>query len=154
MEENFTPDVFSLQVDADNIPYLTEAAKWAKFLAVVGFVVCVIVLLVAIFLGPSFTSSISELDTEVPAGSSSLGNAILIFYVAIIVILYFFPLLYLYNFGSRLNTAIKHNDQASLNASFRNLKSCLKYLGILTIIILCVYAIGITFAVLGLSFLH
>jgi hypothetical protein len=153
MEENFTPDVLSLQVDAGNTPYLTEAAKWAKFLAIVGFVICAISLLAVIFFGATLTSSISELDSEA-ASPSGVQNVILVFYVAIIVILYFFPLLYLYNFGSKLNTAIKHNDQVSLNTSFRNLKSCFKYLGILTIIVMCVYAIGIIFAVLGLSLLH
>jgi len=153
MEENFTPDVLSLQVDAGNTHYLTEAAKWAKFLAIVGFVTCTILLLVAIFFGATLTSSISELNSDV-AAPSGVENVILIFYVVIIVVLYFFPLLFLYNFGAKLNTAIKHNDQVSLNTAFRNLKSCLKYLGILTIIVLCVYAIGITFAVLGLSYLH
>ena len=48
MEENFVPDIFLLQVDNGNIPYLKEAAKWAKFLAIMGFIFCGIMLIAAI----------------------------------------------------------------------------------------------------------
>ncbi len=153
MEENFVPDTFLLQVDNGNIPYLKEAAKWAKFLAIIGFVVCAILLLIAIFFSSLFTSSLSEISSETGT-SSNLESIIVIIYAVVIVILYFFPLFYLYSFSAKMQTAISHNDQISLNASFRNLKSCLKYMGILTIIVLCVYVLVIIFAMLGFAFMH
>lgn len=152
MEENFIPDAFTLQVDSGNTSYLLEAAKWAKFLAIVGFITCALLLIMAFFFGSLFSSA-AELNSEFQ-GYGNLSNIIIIVYAVVIVALYFFPLLYLFNFGSKLQTAVRHNDQISLNTSFRNLKSCLKFLGILTIIILCVYAIGITFAMLGSAFMH
>jgi len=153
MEENFVPDTFLLQVDNGNIPYLKEAAKWAKFLAIVGFAVCAVLLLLVIFFSSLFTSSLSEISSEA-GNSSNLQNIILIIYVVVIAILYFFPLFYLYNFSTKMQTAISHNDQISLNASFRNLKSCLKYMGVLTIVVLCVYVLAMIFAVLGFAFMR
>ena len=40
-----------LQVDSIAHAHLSETAKWARFLAIVGFVICVIILLVAFFAG-------------------------------------------------------------------------------------------------------
>jgi hypothetical protein len=153
MEDNLVSDTFLLQVDSGNTSYLKEAARWAKFLAVVGFSLCAIILLVGFFFGSIFSSSFSELSAQTGA-SSNMESIIVIIYVVIIVILYFFPLLYLYNFSSKMQTALRNNDQISLNTSFKNLKSCFKYMGILTIIVLCVYGLGIIFAMLGFAFLH
>jgi hypothetical protein len=48
-----------------------------------------------------------------------------------------------------MQIAVKNNDQISLNDSFKSLKSCLKFWGILLIIILCFYALAMVFAMLG-----
>ena len=148
MEQNITPNTFGLQVDNGNIPYLTEAAKWGKFLGILGFILCALMIIGGLFAGTLFTASFSQLNSDF----SSLGSAGSIFitvWLILIALLYFFPSLYLFNFASKMQTAIRNNDQVYLNSSFKNLKSCFKFWGILLIIMLCIYAIGITFAVIG-----
>jgi hypothetical protein len=70
-------------------------------------------------------------------------------------LLYFFPTLYLFSFASKMQVALRNNDQISLNNSFKNLKSCLKFFGVLLVITLCIYAIALIFAVIaGISLGH
>jgi uncharacterized membrane protein YjgN (DUF898 family) len=153
MEDIIQPNTFPLQVDNGNIPYLNEAAKWGKFLSILGFIVIGFLLIfgiLAALAGDAFYSSAEFENLELPAGSASI---IICIYFFIIALLYFFPCLYLYNFSSKMQTAIRHNDQISLNKSFQSLKSLLKFWGILTIIMLSIWVLAIIFGVaLGTMF--
>ena len=154
MEQNITPNTFALQVDNGNIPYLTEAAKWAKFLSILGFILCALMIIVALFAGTLLSASFSQIDSSL-SSMGSAGSVVITVWLLLIALLYFFPSLYLFNFASKMQVAIRNNDQVNLNNSFKNLKSCFKFWGILLIIILCIYAIGITFAIVaGYSFSH
>jgi uncharacterized protein DUF5362 len=147
MEQNITPNTFALQVDNGNIPYLVEAAKWAKFLGILGFILCALMIICGLFAG-SFFASLPEFNTSLNAMGAA-GSIFITVWLVLIALLYFFPSLYLFNFASKMQTAIRNNDQVYLNSAFKNLKSCFKFWGILLIIMLCIYAIAITFAVIG-----
>lgn len=151
MDENYISNSFLLQVDSGNSPYLTEAAKWAKFLSIIGFIICGMLVLTGIFSG-SFFAAISQMDSELDS-IGSLGAGFFSIWFIIMALLYFFPSLYLYNFASKMQTALRNNDQISLNTSFKNLKSCLKFWGVFLIIILCFYALAMIFAMLGSAFM-
>ena len=151
MYENVVPNSFLLQVDSGNTPYLTEAAKWAKFLSIIGFITCGLLLLTGIFAG-TFFASLAQLDSEL-SSMGSIGTVFFAVWFICIAVLYFFPSYYLFSFASKMQTAIRNNDQISLNDSFKNLKSCFKFWGIFLIIILCLYALIILFSLLGSAFL-
>lgn len=145
MEENILPNALGLQIDNGNIPYLTEAAKWGKFLAIIGFIMCGLLILTGFFAGSILAGSFAEVDSELGSSMSGLGTTFFAVLYTAMALLYFFPSLYLYNFASKMRTALLNNDQLSLNTSFKNLKSCLKFWGILFIIVLCLYAVIIVF---------
>ncbi len=147
MEQNITPNTFALQVDNGNIPYLTEAAKWAKFLGILGFILCALMIVGGLFAG-TFFASLPEFNASLSAMGSA-GGIFITVWLILFALLYFFPSLYLFNFASKMQTALRINDQVYLNASFKNLKSCFKFWGILLVIVLCIYAIAITFAIIG-----
>ncbi len=150
MEDINSLHSFNLQVDNGNIPYLNEAAKWGKFLSILGFIVITILLVcgcVFAFSGGNFSSSDlnPELqDLDLP--SSTLG-IIFAFYFFLIALIYFFPFLFLYRFSTKMQLAIRTNDQIVLNKSFESLKSLLKFFGVFTIIALCILLIVIIFGV-------
>jgi len=137
-------NLFELQVDQQSISYLGETARWAKFLSIVGFVVCGIMILFALFFG-SIMSTFSKLGSGSDSFSSAMGAGysygLTVVYL-IIALLYFFPCLYLFNFSSKMQAALRNNDQINLNAAFGNLKSCFKFVGILTIVVLSFYLLG------------
>ena len=147
MEQNITPNNFALQVDNGNIPYLAEAAKWAKFLAILGFIVCALIILVALFAGTFISTMFTQLEPQSSITSAPISGTVVIIYYVLIALLYFFPCLYLFNFASKMQAAIRNNDQVYLNNSFKNLKSWFKFCGILAVIGLCIIAIGIIFAI-------
>ncbi len=150
MEDINSLHSFNLQVDNGNIPYLNEAAKWGKFLSILGFIVITILLVcgcVFAFSGGNFSSS--DLNPELQnldLPSSTLG-IIFAFYFFLIALIYFFPFLFLYRFSTKMQLAIKTNDQIVLNKSFESLKSLLKFFGVFTTIALCIFLIVIIFGV-------
>lgn len=154
MEQPILPNSFTLQVDNGNIPYLAEAAKWAKFLAIIGFIICALLVLMGVFAGTFFASSINQFDSDLQS-MGALGTGIFTVWFVIIALVYFLPTLYLYNFASKMQVALRNNDQINLNNSFKNLKSCFKFFGILLIIFLCIYGIALVFLVIaGIGLSH
>lgn len=65
---------------------------------------------------------------------------------------YFFPCLYLFRFSTKRQTALANNEQAILSKSFGVLKSFYKFIGILTIVGLSLFAFEIIFVILAAAF--
>lgn len=138
-----------LQVSSNVKSYLSESAKWGKFLSVLGFILCGILVMVA-FILPSVLSKIPPYNS-VPAGfSSSMQAGLTIIYLLGGVIL-FFPCYYLFKFSTNMQSAIKSENQENFDESLMNLKSIFKFYGILTIVILSFYALVFIIAMLGLA---
>jgi amino acid transporter len=141
--------LFELQVDHEVTSHLGQTAKWAKFLAIVGFVVCgfilLFILIVALFVGRMASTSISPLGGAM--GSS--GGFMQVFLLIAMVVLYFFPCLFLLNFSNKMLLAIRNNDQNNLISSFRNLKLVFKYIGIITLVVISIYLLIFLIAMIG-----
>ncbi len=145
--EQTPSNLFELQIDPQSNSYLREAAKWGKFLAIIGFIGCALIVLIGIFAGSIMASAFGDLGGGF-GGGFGVGMAIGYILLALIA---FFPYLYLFRFATQMQIALRNNDQASLTSSFMNLKSCFKFVGIMTIIVLALYALMIIFVVLGAS---
>ena len=153
MEENQNKSLFGLNIDPAGKSHLAEAARWARFLSIVGFVVIGLIVLVGIFAG-SIMSSMSKSfgDNDLGPGARMsggiMGSFLLIIYICVAA-LYFFPCLFLYRFATKMKTALAADDQETLNTSFQNLKKLFRFVGIMTIIVLAFYAIILVFGLLG-----
>jgi len=141
--------LFGLSIDPAAKSHLSDAARWAKFLAIIGFIMCGLIVLVGIFAGTFFerfySSRYEGFDTNMQMNTRGLGVFATVLYI-LIALLYFFPCLFLFNFASKMKTALLSDDQSSLNASFQNLKKTFRYLGVLTIIVLSFYIIVLLIA--------
>ena len=143
-------NLFELQVDHNGSSFLRETAKWSKFLSIVGFVMIGLLLLGILFSGSSMNKIFAD---SAYGGAGSVFGTLYIVIIVVVMIVYFFPCLYLYKFATKMQLALRNNDQDTLNASFESLKSCFKYMGIFTIVILSFYALAFVFtmfAALGL----
>jgi|SRR5688572_18447990 len=150
MEQNQNTGLFGLNLDPSSKMHLAEGARWAKFLAIVGFIMCGLVLLAGIFAG-SFLKWVGGNYGEYgDAEISATGFRVMAMVIYILIaLIYFFPCLFLFRFASQMKSALASNDQETLNSSFRNLKVMFRYVGIMTIIILCLYAIILLFTIAG-----
>ena len=150
MEQN--PSLFEFGIDEMSRNHLAETAKWAKFLSIVGFVMCGLIVLASFFVGTFFSASTDRYERygdENPL--AGLGILMTLFYLAIGV-LYFFPCLFLFRFATQMTAALNTNEQVTLNTAFQNLKRMFRYLGILTIIVISLYIFAFIFAMINASF--
>ncbi|HET6768473.1 MAG TPA: DUF5362 family protein [Chitinophagaceae bacterium] len=145
MDQNQETTLFGFGIDTASRAHLSEAARWAKFLAVIGFIVCALIVIVGIFAG-SFLSMMPGVYNDEYRGSPALTGGLAaflaVFYIGL-AILFFFPYLFLFRFANQMKSALNTNDQQTLNSSFQNLKIMFRYVGILTIILLSFYALAI-----------
>ena len=142
MEEN---QIYDYRLEPQAVDYLRETAKWAQFLAIIGFIGIAFLVLFAFFAG-TMMSTFSSLGNNPELGS--MGGMITIIYL-VIAVLYFFPVMYLYRFASRMKDALRMNSADTMTASFESLKSHYKFMGIFTIVILSIYLLIFLIAIIG-----
>ena len=151
MEPTQNESLFGLSIDPISKNHLSSTASWAKFLAIMGFIACGLIVLMGIFAGSLFErySSRSEgFDRDGMIGARGFGAVAAVFYI-LLAVLYFFPCLFLFNFASKMKSALLSNDQDILNTSFQNLKKTFRYVGVLTIIVIAFYIIILMLALVA-----
>lgn len=147
MESTNQSSFFELSVDHESIEQLTETARWAKFLAIVGFIMCGLIAIVSFFIGTIFaSSSLSGISGTGAGVASAFGGVLITLVYLVIAVAQFFPCLFLYQFAVRLRMALRTNDQVKLNESLKSQKFLFRYAGIATIIVLCLYGVGLLIA--------
>jgi hypothetical protein len=129
----------NLFIDDEMASNLSTAAKWGNILAIIGFVMVGIGVLVGLVMLVSIGAMASQ---GVPGmdGMMWIMWVVMIFYFAVIV-LYVLPLLYLNRFASNMKTALGNLHQRHLALAFENLGRLYKFLGIFTLIMIGVYAV-------------
>jgi hypothetical protein len=152
MEQNQDSTLFGMSLDQTGKTQLAEAAKWAKFLSIMGFIFCGLIVLMGVFFGSFFSMFSGELNRNSPYGdisaSRGVGAMAAIMYI-LMALIYFFPCLFLFRFATKMKTALASNDQETLNTSFQNLKATFRFIGILTIILLSFWVLALIFGLLG-----
>lgn len=119
---------------------LQTSAKWSSFLAIIGFIGLGFMLLAALLVGSVFSAMPQEMGLEVnPMGG--VLKYLPLFYILIAVI-YFFPVYYLYKYASEMKRALNLRNSESVAEALSYLKSHHKFLGIMTIVVISLYIIG------------
>lgn len=150
MEQYRESPLFGLSIDPDGKSHLAETAKWARFLAIAGFIGCGLLVLFGFFftsIVPNYRSSYSSLGNDEAVNAIIKVTTAVMYTIA--AVLWFFPLLFLYRFATRMKAALLADDQTNLNESLRNLKKSFRFVGILTIIGLVFYVLAIIIMLIG-----
>ena len=147
MEQDQNTSLFGLGIDNISRSHLSETAKWARFLAICGFVFIGLMIVYGIMMAlviVSMSNSMTQFDGSNNGNQIKglIGIGMIIFYILFAVIA-FFPYYFLLRFANKMKAALVSNDQDSLNSSFQNLKILYRYMGILTIISLVLIVFGI-----------
>jgi hypothetical protein len=140
--------LFSLTIDPVTKSHLSETARWAKFLAITGMIFLFLMILLMTLGSTLIFSKFSNLETSNGSNMASMASLGMAVYMIIIAVIWFFPLLFTLRFANGMKRALAGNDQQALNTAFQNLKVCMRYLGIITIVILAIYAIIIVVAII------
>lgn len=142
MENQNESSIFDLQIDHEANAYLSEIAKWAKLFSILGLIAGILIVLAGIV-----TSFIST-SLNSFAGMRGMGPLIGVI-SAIFGAVYLYPSWLLLKFATTMPTALKKNDQLLVNEAFKNLKSCFKFWGIFSLIIIGLYAVIFILGLVG-----
>lgn len=135
MEQNQNLLSSDLQVDNVAHMHLKETAMWGKFLAITGFVLSGLMLLLALF-----TESLLKSSNSFRSGEDALQASIV---YGIIALVYFVLSLYLLRFSAKMKTALQTIDQESFNSALLNLKLLYRISGIMAIIFIALMVLAI-----------
>lgn len=132
-------NLFELHIDPQSQSFLSETAKWAKFISITGIILLVLGILAVLLGGFTAVSTLNQFDTG-GAGSTFMTTYLIVVVILMAVFIIFY--VYLYRFAVRMQVALRNNDQATLTSSFSALKSAFKFAGIVLIVILAFYLIA------------
>ncbi|MCD8185999.1 MAG: DUF5362 family protein [Rikenellaceae bacterium] len=111
--------------------YLSGSAKWAQFIAIVGFIGAAGLLVLGLT-ATIWTSRLTGMD-QTTTNPGAIGMAITYLAMALIQ---FFMALYLYRFALATRQALATADSAQITKAFKNLKNYFQINGIIMIIAL------------------
>jgi len=137
----------NVTLSKSSVDYLYQIARWARFIALLGYIFIGLLLIISFFMG--FILQI--LNRNIPAIEEPpifTNNVMAIIYLAI-ALLYFFPVYYLFRFSNELIKAFKAEDEVGLNASLEFLKKHYKFIGILLIVMLAFYAFAFAIGIIA-----
>ena len=137
--------IFNLGIDEEARAHMLETVRWGKFLAILGFVFLGLLILFGVLSG--FIISAFDQSNVFTAG---MGIGMMFVYLLIAAI-YFYPTWALYKFSVLSKQALHTHNQQQFNQSLRYLKNIFKFFGIITIIMLALYGIGIMFTIFGVA---
>jgi hypothetical protein len=133
-------EVDALWITEDIRSYIYDAAKWTRFLSIVGFVLTAMFVMSAFSVG----AMLSALSTTMPGNPMlKLGSGVWTVVYLLFALLQFYPSFLLYKFSSSATKAVLFADQPSLGEAIGKLKSFFKFWGILTIVIIALYVLMI-----------
>jgi len=129
LDQNIELDNDKLKVSNSIKEHLITSAKWARFLAIIGF----------IFAGITAIGSLVMLFAALSTGFGPLiGMSFLYVGLAVVMI---FPALYMIRFAMSVTRGLNSNKQSEFEVGVQNLKSYFKFSGIFTIVFLGLYII-------------
>ncbi len=150
METNSNVLNDELVVDAEAHQHLMETVKWAKFLGIVGFVICAIIVLAALFAG-SFLANMTSNPAFPSEAGAGAGIMISIVYLVIAGV-YFALSLFVYRFAVKTKQALLATDQVGFNQGLHNLKLVYRISGIIVVLYLALVAIAALVGIAAAAF--
>lgn len=122
-----------LQIGDEAKQNLLTAAKWANFLAILGFIGLGFMLIAGLIMFAFIPSQ--------AYGLSPILRYMPLMYL-LFALLYFFPTMYMYKFASNMKIAVLSMNQNNSDDAIGYLKSFFKFIGVATIIVISLYILS------------
>ncbi len=130
--------------------FLYQAAGWARFLSITGFVVYGLLILM-------FLIGLVVIGGNAAAQAFGAQNPMMMLYfswpffitMAVVMVIMCIPLVYLYNFSVRTRRAFGEGNSQVLTQSFRALKNLFVFYGVVMIIYLSFLLLSLVFGIIG-----
>lgn len=116
------------------LDFLNSASKWSRFIGIIGFVFVGVLALAPLVI------EIVIAQMQLPFMIPTVPFTIMFLFVAIVL---FFPVFFLFRFSIKAQEALKSQNSQALQSAFRSLKLHYKYIGILIIIYIALFLLGL-----------
>ena len=133
-----TEPLFELQVDYDSGNMFNESSKWAKFIAIIYFVIIGLCVLALAF---SSAVIVQVFGAAMPELGAAGGVLIGVIIIALIILTYITILLY--RFATQVKQGIHNRDQVLFNDGLKNLKNYFLIYGVFSLLALVINIIGV-----------
>ncbi len=127
------------QLTPESADYLLKAAKWGKFLAILGFIITGLLIVAGIIMGFVMNSVQDDMNPVGMAFPPVLFSIIYIIFAAIYII----PVIFLNTFSNNAIKAVNDSNTESMTISLKNLKNLFVFVGVSTIVMLALYTIAL-----------
>jgi hypothetical protein len=136
-----------IEIEQETLKHLNTTRKWAMFLAIIGFIILGLIVIIGLIAGTFLTAFNS--------GGKDLGipESLMFVPILLLAVIYFFPVLFLFRFSKHTSHAVQTLDKLELHKAIKNLKLCFVYIGVLIIIILSLYIVVLIVAGSSMAFL-
>lgn len=145
MEEKSAFETFELNVSSTIMGFLKETSTWTYFLSILGFIGIGLMLLFGVF----FSVVMGLISGGNPYDNLGMDMSYFGLIYIVLALLYFFPVLYLFNFSRKTKLALKTNNNDDLTTAFSNLKSHYKFMGVFVIVVISIYILAFVIAMIA-----
>ncbi|MCB9170692.1 MAG: hypothetical protein H6594_10130 [Flavobacteriales bacterium] len=143
------------QLSPEDAGSLVRTARWARFLAIIGFVVIGLMVVMGFSMGSLFAmlgnmqARMTDMDAFPVLPMRALGAVYTVLFLLIGAV-YFVPTLLLYQFATRtLRSLAGPFDPGTFSGALAAQRRLYKFIGILLIIVLAFYLVAILFMLLA-----
>lgn len=133
-EEMMSPDSTGLTVNESMKSDLLSAAKWVKFLCMMGTIGMILLVLTAVLIF-IFSAVQSDVVSDMPFGAFA-G-----FLYLVMAALYIYPIVKGFQFANGTKAACLTGDENELARGFAGLRSYFRFFGVLIIICMALYVL-------------
>lgn len=109
-----------LSIDRDVTIQLTETAKWTKFIGITIYILCGLILLVALIAGSNFSSIFQKYDPSI--NFSDVDITVLVAVLVIVTAILCAAAYFLVNFSSKIKTGLITENLEVFNKGLNSLK--------------------------------
>ncbi len=121
-EQNYLGDM-NLQVDQEVRSHLNNSAKWTKFISIIVFIFCGILLIGGILGGSALVSLFDKASTGSIDFLFKLSGKVFIVIVIFIALIMAFIYYFLFNYAVKIRSALQNENVETFNKGLGSLKT-------------------------------
>lgn len=149
--QNTGGPLLDLEIDPMVSRSFSEAARWAKFIAIVYTVFLGILLLAAAIGGAKFAEGISTALEEYQSPYASIIGSAVLLIIGVGVVIGGVLLFFLFRFCSHVKHGLENQDQILFNSGLKSLRN---YFMIYGVIAMCYFLLVIVALIISVSLLN
>lgn len=122
-----------------------STSKWVMFLAILGFIFTGLMVLMASVMMPMLNMILTMSGQSALASQLEAAGALFMVFMLMMVAVMFFIHYFHLRFATGLQRSMQYDSQVAFESAWRNLRNFFRINGIITIVMLVIYALALIF---------